>query len=147
LGVVLVVSIVAGRAIAVSLGGAVGGSLHAIVGIFLCVLALLRFSGLRAFAEAFGRYDLIAGRWRGYGFAYPFLQLAIGLLLFAFVAPVQVYFASALLFTFSVAGALSAIEARRAGSGGGASLKAPSAGMMLVESAVLLVTVLVMLWM
>jgi hypothetical protein len=54
---------------------------------------------------------------------------------------------SALLFAFSLAGAVSAIEAGRARSVVAPVLRAPSAVMMLMESAVLVVMVLVMLWM
>ena len=146
-GVLATVSIATGLAIALGFGGAVGMSLHAIVGFMLCALALLRFLELAAFADAFRRYDLIARRWRPYGLAYPFLQFGLGLCYFSFFAPVQTYFASALLLTFTLAGALSAIETGRARSVAAASLRAPSAVMMLMESGVLAVMALVMLWM
>ena len=32
---------------------------------------------LVGFAEAYGSYDVVARRWPGYGYAYPFLELAL----------------------------------------------------------------------
>lgn len=148
LGVLLGVSVVTGLAIAAGFGGAVGMSMHAIMGFLLCSLALQRLMDLRAFADAFRRYDLLGMRWRGYGFVYPFLQLGLGLGYLSFVAPVQIYFATTLLCTFSVAGALSSIHRRGLQhSHGAASLSAPANALMLAETGILLVTALVMLWM
>ncbi len=148
LGAMLAVSVVAGLAIAAGFGGAVGMSMHAIMGFLLCSLALQRLTDLRAFAEAFRRYDLIAMRWRGYGFVYPFLLLALGLGYFSFVAPVQVYFATALLFAFGLAGALSSIERRGVQHPrGAASLRTPTNAIALVETGIPLPMALAMLWM
>jgi hypothetical protein len=147
-GALFAVSVVTGIAIAAGFGGAVGMSMHAIMGFLLCSLALQRLVDLRTFADAFRRYDLLAMQWRGYGFAYPFLQLALGLGYFSFFAPVQVYFATALLFTFSIAGALSSIHRRgMQHPRGDVSLRVPTNAFAVVEAAVPLAMALVMLWM
>ncbi len=148
LGAVLAISVVAGLAIAAGFGGAVGMSMHAIMGFMLCSLALQKMTDLRSFADAFRRYDLIAMRWRGYGHVYPFLQLALGIGYFSFFAPVQVYFATALLFTFSIAGALSSIHRHGVQHPHSAtSLCAPTNTLAVIEDAIPRAMALVMLWM
>ncbi len=48
------------------------------MGTFLVIFSMLKLFDLRGFAGAFARYDLIAGRWPGYGYLYPFLELLLG---------------------------------------------------------------------
>ena len=147
-GLLIAVSVAAGLAIATGFGGAVGMSMHAILGFMLCSLALQRLTDLRGFADAFGRHDLVAMRWRGYGLVYPLLQLVLGLGYFSFIAPVQLYFATALLFALSTAGALSSIHRRGwLPPRGAESLRAPTNAITLVESAIPLAMALAMLWM
>ena len=38
---------------------------------------------LKGFAEGYSTYDLLASRWMGYGYIYPFIELAFGLLMLA----------------------------------------------------------------
>ncbi|HEX5006110.1 MAG TPA: MauE/DoxX family redox-associated membrane protein [Hyphomonadaceae bacterium] len=146
--VLLAVSVAAGLAIAAGFGGAVGMSMHAIMGFLLASLALQRLADPGAFADAFRDYDLLAMRWRGYGFVYPPVQLALGLSYFAFLAPVQIYFATALLSTFSIAGALSSIHRHGLQHPRGAvGVRAPTNATALIETMVPLAMALAMLWM
>lgn len=48
------------------------------MGTVLVIFSMLKLFDLRDFAGAFTRYDLIAGRWPGYGYFYPFLELLLG---------------------------------------------------------------------
>src|SRR5262249_23622619 len=38
---------------------------------------------LKGFAEGYSTYDLLAQKWFGYGYIYPFIELAFGLLMLA----------------------------------------------------------------
>lgn len=50
---------------------------HFMAGFFL-VFSFFMLLNLTAFADAYAGYDIVAARWRAYGFAYPFVELALG---------------------------------------------------------------------
>jgi copper chaperone CopZ len=52
---------------------------HLMAGFFIG-LSLFKFLDLKAFAESFSSYDPLAQRWLGYGYVYPFIEFALGLL-------------------------------------------------------------------
>jgi len=45
---------------------------------FFLIFGFFKVINLAGFAEAYSMYDLIAQRWYGYGYLYPFLELALG---------------------------------------------------------------------
>ncbi len=45
---------------------------------FFLVFSFFKLLDLRAFATAYSTYDVIARRWPRYGYAYPFIELALG---------------------------------------------------------------------
>jgi copper chaperone CopZ len=51
---------------------------HFMAGFFL-VFSFFKLLNLRAFADAYAGYDLLAMRWHGYGWVYPFIELALGI--------------------------------------------------------------------
>jgi copper chaperone CopZ len=65
---------------------------HIMAGFFIG-LSFFKFLDLKAFAESFSGYDPFAQRWLNYGYAYPFVELLLGLL---FVAGKALVFANAL---------------------------------------------------
>ncbi|MBA4066947.1 MAG: hypothetical protein C0501_25215 [Isosphaera sp.] len=48
------------------------------MGGFFLAFSFFKLLDVRAFADAYAGYDVVAGRWRGYGYAYPFLELLLG---------------------------------------------------------------------
>ena len=50
---------------------------------FFTVFAGFKLLDLKGFAEGYSTYDLLAQRWFGYGYIYPFIELTFGLLMFA----------------------------------------------------------------
>lgn len=50
---------------------------------FFIVFAGFKLMDLKGFAEGYSTYDLLAQRWSGYGYIYPFVELAFGLLMLA----------------------------------------------------------------
>ncbi len=55
---------------------------HLMAGFFVG-LSFFKFLDVKAFAESFSSYDPIAQRWMSYGYAYPFIELTIGLMYIA----------------------------------------------------------------
>lgn len=61
-----------------------GWSLHlvmrAMMGSFFLIFGLFKIFNLKAFADAYQTYDILAMRSRGYAFVYPFIELALAFL-------------------------------------------------------------------
>jgi uncharacterized protein (DUF305 family)/glutaredoxin len=60
------------------------------MGISLSMLASLKLMDLKSFTESFEKYDLITKRFKPYGKAYPFAELAIGLGFLSGISPLVV---------------------------------------------------------
>lgn len=86
------------------------GLMHAFMGLFLFVFALLKLFDLEGFKDGFAMYDLAARRVRGWGYVYPFVELALALAYFSFVAPDAVYVATIAVFAFGAVGVISALR-------------------------------------
>ena len=46
---------------------------------FFLVFSFFKLLNLQGFADSYSTYDVIAKRWRGYGFIYPFIELGLGI--------------------------------------------------------------------
>jgi hypothetical protein len=83
-----VVAALAALAIGAGFGHAdMVGFMHAYMGVFLTVFALLKLFNPAGFADGFEMYDLLAKRARAYGYVYPYLELALGLAYLSFILP------------------------------------------------------------
>lgn len=81
---------------------------------FFLVFSAFKFLDLDGFADAYSSYDLLAARWRGYGYVYPFLELALGLCYLFRIEPEVTNIATVALMGFSSLGVLQALSQRRA---------------------------------
>lgn len=52
---------------------------HFMAGFFI-VFAFFKLLNLSGFANSYSMYDIIAARWKGWGFIYPFAELTLGVL-------------------------------------------------------------------
>ncbi len=50
---------------------------------FFVIFALFKLVDLSGFAEGYSTYDLLARKWFGYGYIYPFIELGFGLTMLA----------------------------------------------------------------
>lgn len=50
------------------------------MGVFFVVFASFKFIGYKMFSMMFAGYDIVAKHFKLYGYAYPFIELALGLL-------------------------------------------------------------------
>jgi copper chaperone CopZ len=55
---------------------------------FFLVFSFFKLLDLAAFADSYSSYDILAGRWRGWGLIYPFAELGLGILFLTGFAPV-----------------------------------------------------------
>jgi methylamine utilization protein MauE len=51
---------------------------------FFVVFSFFKLLDIRAFADAYGSYDIIAKRFHAYGYIYPFIRLTLGIYFMAF---------------------------------------------------------------
>lgn len=54
-------------------------AMHLFMGGFFLVFSFFKMLDLKGFAYSYMTYDIIAKRWIGWGFVYPFIELALGL--------------------------------------------------------------------
>ncbi|MEX2055115.1 MAG: MauE/DoxX family redox-associated membrane protein [Candidatus Andersenbacteria bacterium] len=70
------------------------------IGFFL-VFAGFKLMDLKGFAEGYSTYDLLAQRWFGYGYIYPFIELFFALAMIMNIAPRPVLWTELIVMTFS----------------------------------------------
>ncbi len=76
---------------------------------FFLTFSFFKLLDVSAFADAYMGYDLLAKRWRGWGFLYPFLELGLGA---AYLANWQPFFtntATVLVTGFSAIGVIQVV--------------------------------------
>ena len=50
-----------------------------LMGVWFLSFGVLKLIDIRSFAKSFAEYDLIAEKWHGYGYIYPFVEIVLGL--------------------------------------------------------------------
>ncbi|MFD1697427.1 MauE/DoxX family redox-associated membrane protein [Roseibium aestuarii] len=83
--------------------------MHAYMGVFLVIFALLKLFDLSGFKDGFHMYDLLARRVEGYGYVYPFIELGLGLAFLSFAAPTLTYWITIIVFSFGALGVVKAL--------------------------------------
>ena len=85
---------------------------HFMAGFFL-VFSFFKMLDVRSFAMSYSSYDVVARRWPGYGFVYPFLELALGAAYLANIWPMAANVATLVVMGVSTIGVVQALLARR----------------------------------
>lgn len=75
-------------------------ALNFMTGFFL-VFAGFKLMDLPGFAEGYSTYDLLAQRWKGYGYIYPFIELTFGLVMLAGFHPAWLLWTEFAVMAFS----------------------------------------------
>lgn len=83
------------------------------MGGFFVVFSWFKIINLRGFAEAYSTYDVVAKRWYGYGFVYPFLELGLGLSYFSGWNPFITNIATLLIMGVSTIGVFQSLMQKR----------------------------------
>ncbi|GJM32861.1 MAG: membrane protein [Saprospiraceae bacterium] len=60
---------------------------HFMAGFFI-VFAFFKLLNIQGFADSYQMYDIVAGRWKAWGYVYPFVELGLGVLYLINIAPV-----------------------------------------------------------
>jgi len=84
--------------------------MHYFMGFFLCQFAMLKIFQPVGFADGFQMYDLIAKRFRLYGYVYPFIELILGLAYLSFILPIFTYVLTILITLIGSVGVIQALK-------------------------------------
>ncbi len=85
---------------------------HFMAGFFL-VFSFFKLLDVPAFAMSYSSYDILARRWIGYGYVYPFLELALGVAYLADFQPAVTNTATLIVMGVSTVGVVQSLLAQR----------------------------------
>ncbi len=73
---------------------------------FFIIFAFFKLKDLKGFAEGYSNYDLLAQKFYGYGYIYPFIELFFGIVMILGIYPRGILVAELIVMTFSGFGVL-----------------------------------------
>ena len=85
---------------------------HFMAGFFI-VFSFFKLLDIRGFADSYSTYDLLAKKWYGYGFIYPFIELLLGV---AYLLQFQLFYtniATIIVMAFSSIGVIQSVANKR----------------------------------
>ena len=80
---------------------------------FFIVFSFFKLLDLRAFADAYSSYDVVAAKWPAYGYLYPFIELGLGVAYLTSFAPFTTNAITLLVMSVSAVGVVKALAAKR----------------------------------
>ncbi len=80
---------------------------------FFLAFSFFKMLNLTGFADSYNMYDVLAKQWRGYGFVYPFIELALGLAYLTNFQPFATNVATIAVMGFSTIGVLQSVMNKR----------------------------------
>lgn len=80
---------------------------------FFIAFSFFKFLDLKGFADSYSTYDLLALRWRTYGFIYPFIELALGIAYLMHWEPIVTNSVTAIVMGFSSLGVINSLVKKR----------------------------------
>ena len=78
---------------------------HFMAGFFL-TFSFFKLLNLRGFAESYAMYDIVAARWRPWGFIYPFVELGLGISYLIDAAPFWTNLTTVVVLSVSAIGVI-----------------------------------------
>jgi copper chaperone CopZ len=109
---VLILAFILGGSLLIQIGlhtVTVGETMRYFMAGFFLVFAFFKLLDIRAFANAYAGYDLLAARWLGWGLVVPFVELALGMAYLANYHPVLTNWATIFVMGFSAIGVVRAV--------------------------------------
>jgi len=124
-----------------------GGMMDFMAGFFL-VFSFFKLLDLRAFADAYRGYDVLARAWPGWGLAYPFVELLLGVAYLARWQPQLTGWGTIAVMGVSLVGVVRALLSRQQIRCAclGAVFQLPMSTVTLVEDGLMLLMAAAMVW-
>lgn len=76
---------------------------------FFIVFSFFKLLDLRGFADSYAMYDLLAKRVKGYGYVYPFIEVALGVMYLTGFNPAVTTMATIIVMGFSSIGVIKSV--------------------------------------
>jgi cation transport ATPase len=80
---------------------------------FFLVFSFFKLLNLKGFAESYSSYDIIAKKWTGWGYIYPFIELALGIAFLINFNPVLTNAITLGVMAVSIIGVLQSVLSKR----------------------------------
>ena len=80
---------------------------------FFMIFSLFKLLDLKGFAESYLSYDIIAGRWRNWGYVYAFIELALGLAYVLRLDPLITNITNLVVMSISIIGVFQSVLNKR----------------------------------
>ncbi len=80
---------------------------------FFLVFSFFKLLDVRAFADAYQSYDVVAAKWPAYGYVYPFIELGLGVAYLTAFAPLTTNAVTLVVMSISAVGVMKALAAKR----------------------------------
>lgn len=98
----------------VAIGQWVGGlnwmtAMSTFMGLFFVVFSFFKLLDISGFAMSYSSYDIVAQKWLGYGYVYPFIELALGIAYLSDFNPLVTNMVTLVVMTLSTIGVLKSI--------------------------------------
>jgi len=115
---------------------------------FFITFSFFKLLDLRAFADSYSMYDLLAKRVRTYGFVYPFIELALGFAYLTHFAPSSTYIATIAVMGFSSLGVIQSVLDKKKIKCAclGAVFNLPMTTVTIIEDLLMVAMAVLMLW-
>ncbi len=94
-------------------GIAWGRAMSNFMGGFFLVFSFFKMLDLRGFADSYQMYDVVAQRFRSYGYAYPFIELLLGMAYLTGFQPFLTNVVTLIVMSISALGVLKSLVAKR----------------------------------
>lgn len=85
---------------------------HFMAGFFL-VFAFFKLLNIKGFALSYQMYDIVAARWKGWGYIYPFVELGLGILYLINIAPILTNWITLIVLGISSIGVIRSVLDKR----------------------------------
>ena len=76
---------------------------------FFLVFSFFKMLDLKGFAESYAMYDVVAKKWLGWGYVYPFIELLLGLAFLISFQPIITNAVTIVVMTVSIIGVLQSV--------------------------------------
>lgn len=83
------------------------------MGGFFVVFSFFKLLDVRAFADAYAGYDVVAAKFPAYGYVYPFIELGLGVAYLTALAPLATNAVTLVVMSVSAVGVVKALAAGR----------------------------------
>ncbi|RYY47384.1 MAG: heavy-metal-associated domain-containing protein [Chitinophagaceae bacterium] len=87
--------------------------MHHFMAAFFLVFSFFKLLNLSGFAESYAMYDIVAKRWKAWGYIYAFLELGLGIAFLTNFYPLAINAVTFVVMTVSIIGVLQSVLNKR----------------------------------